>query len=120
MRIFWHKCAIQEIFGGYQDHLCPSGPILFLIGNFYVFNRPFGAMGVNGGSQELKNIWGHIRGILGLFWHYFGVIVAAPRKLGSLSNILWISVLFGGYLGAVSAIWRSLLLFGYDGDFWGS
>ena len=45
--------------------------------------------------------------------------MAAPGKLGALSTILWLSVLFGGYLGAVSAIWRSLVLFGYDGDFWG-
>ena len=89
-------------------------------GAIYVFNRLFGAMGVNGGSQELKNIWGHIRGILGLFWHYFGVIVAAPGKLGALSTILWLSVLFGGYLGAVSAIWRTLVLFGCDRNFWGS
>ena len=114
MRIFWHKCAIQGIFGGYQDHLGPSGPILrlsiFLIG----YLGPWGLMGA------LKNIWGPIRGILGLFWHYLGVIVAAPGKLGALSTILWLSVLFGGYLGAVSAIWRSLVLFGCDRDFWGS
>ena len=117
----------------YEDilaQMCHSGDIWGLSGSFgsiganfgaiYVFNRLFGAMGVNGGSQELKNIWGHITGILGLFWHYFGVIVAAPSKLGAPSTILWLSVLFGGYLGAVSAIWRSLVLFGCDGDFWGS
>ena len=45
--------------------------------------------------------------------------MAAPGKLGALSTILWLSVLFGGYLGAVSAIWRSLVLFECDLDFLG-
>ena len=59
------------------------------------FNRLFGATGVNGG---LSIIFG---GLSGVYWGYSGTIL----------ELLWLSVLFGGYLGAVtyleviSAIW---------------
>ena len=96
MRIFWHKCAIQGIFGGYQDHLGPSGPIF---GAIYIFNRLFGAVGVNGGSQEYLGVyWGYSCTILVLLW---------------LHQASWgRSVLYCGYRCYLEAIWGLSVLFG--------
>ena len=60
-----------------------------------------GFLGSWGLRGALRNIWGPIRGILGPFWQYFRVTVAVRGKLGAFSTILWLSVLFGGYLVAV-------------------
>ena len=102
MRIFWHKCAIQGIFGGYQDHLGPSGPILglsmFLIG----YLGPWGLMGA------LKNIWGYNGATLALSWCYCGCTRQVGGSQYYIVAIGAIWRLFGGcqcYLEVISAIW---------------
>ena len=61
-----------------------------------------GFLGSWGLRGALRNIWGPIRGILGPLWQYLRVTVAVRGKLGAFSTILWLAVLFGGYLVAVS------------------
>ena len=96
----------------YEDilaQMCHSGDIWGLSGSFgsiganfgaiYVFNRLFGAVGVNGGSQDYLGVyWGYSCTILVLLWLH-------QASLG-------LSVLYCGYQCYLEAIWGLSVLFG--------